>query len=84
MGNALRSIISKYDGVELCGYTNPHPLEAKIHLRIQTDPTRDDVTPDIVLKRGLADFKEMTKTLNEKFLKAFDDFKCEQRTKMEY
>merc|ERR1712183_889458 len=36
LGNALRTIISSYNGVELCGYTIPHPLEKKIHLRIQT------------------------------------------------
>merc|ERR1712113_867779 len=49
LGNALTSIITNYEGVDLCGYTTPHPLESKIHLRIQTDVRREDLTPRIVL-----------------------------------
>ena len=74
LGNALRSIISQYEGVELCGYTNPHPLEAKIHLRIQTDPRRDDLTPKIVLDRALEDLKGQCVIVKQKFLDAFDEF----------
>merc|ERR1712066_479874 len=61
LGNSLRSIISNYDGVELCGYTNPHPLEKKIHLRIQTDPTREDLNPNKVLENSLHDLHKMSK-----------------------
>merc|ERR1712224_124159 len=42
LGNALRAIINQYEGVEMCGYTTPHPLERKIHLRIQLEKGRDD------------------------------------------
>merc|ERR1712066_810959 len=74
LGNSLRSIISNYDGVDLVGYTNPHPLEPKIHLRIQTDPSREDITPKSILVKALGDLKSMTSVVEEKFLKAFDDF----------
>lgn len=36
LGNALRYIIMKNPEVELCGYSIPHPAEAKMNLRIQT------------------------------------------------
>lgn len=29
-------LISRREGVEFCGYSVPHPVEAKMHLRIQT------------------------------------------------
>merc|ERR1711981_1160387 len=67
LGNALRTIISQYEGVEFCGYTNPHPLEAKIHLRIQTDPSREDLTPKIVLSRALKDLREESRIVRETF-----------------
>ncbi|SPO22498.1 related to Rpc19 - DNA-directed RNA polymerases I and III, 18KD subunit [Ustilago trichophora] len=35
LGNSLRYIIMKDPRVEFCGYSNPHPSENKIHLRIQ-------------------------------------------------
>lgn len=74
LGNALRTIISQYEGVEFCGYTNPHPLEAKIHLRIQTDPNREDLTPKIVLSKALNSLKAESKIVRNKFLEAFDEF----------
>ncbi|KAG2382396.1 hypothetical protein C9374_005598 [Naegleria lovaniensis] len=36
MGNALRYILMKNKKVSFCGYTVPHPLEAKMNLRLQT------------------------------------------------
>ncbi|EEA18941.1 DNA-directed RNA polymerase I and III 14 KDA polypeptide [Talaromyces marneffei ATCC 18224] len=36
LGNALRYVIMKNPKVEFCGYTIPHPSEAKMNLRIQT------------------------------------------------
>ncbi|PWN52208.1 RBP11-like subunits of RNA polymerase, partial [Violaceomyces palustris] len=35
IGNSLRYMIMKDPRVEFCGYSIPHPSEAKIHLRIQ-------------------------------------------------
>ena len=36
--------------VELCGYTIPHPLEAKMNMRIQTSPNK---TANQALRDGL-------------------------------
>ncbi|KAL7412653.1 DNA-directed RNA polymerase I and III 16 kDa polypeptide [Mrakia frigida] len=35
LGNALRWMVMKNPDVEFCGYSMPHPSEAKFHLRIQ-------------------------------------------------
>ncbi|PWO00897.1 RBP11-like subunits of RNA polymerase [Tilletiopsis washingtonensis] len=35
LGNALRYMLMKNPKVEFCGYSNPHPSEPKIHLRVQ-------------------------------------------------
>ncbi|KAK4701948.1 DNA-directed RNA polymerases I and III subunit RPAC2, partial [Phenoliferia sp. Uapishka_3] len=35
LGNLLRWMIMKNPAVEFCGYSAPHPSEAKIHIRIQ-------------------------------------------------
>ncbi|GAA6027375.1 hypothetical protein JCM8097_007807 [Rhodosporidiobolus ruineniae] len=35
LGNLLRWMLMKNPDVEFCGYSAPHPSEAKIHLRIQ-------------------------------------------------
>ncbi|GAA5980590.1 hypothetical protein JCM11641_006690 [Rhodosporidiobolus odoratus] len=35
LGNLLRYMLMKNPAVEFCGYSAPHPSEAKIHLRIQ-------------------------------------------------
>jgi len=36
LGNALRYIIMRNPEVEFCGYSIPHPSEAKMNIRIQT------------------------------------------------
>ncbi|KAL8279191.1 hypothetical protein RQP46_008447 [Phenoliferia psychrophenolica] len=35
LGNILRWMIMKNPAVEFCGYSAPHPSEAKIHIRVQ-------------------------------------------------
>ena len=79
LGNSLRSIISRYEGVELCGYTNPHPLEPKIHLRIQTDARREDLTPKLVLENALRDLKEVTRVIQDKFEDAWNKFESQMK-----
>ncbi|XP_042241528.1 DNA-directed RNA polymerases I and III subunit RPAC2-like isoform X2 [Homarus americanus] len=39
LGNALKHVIIQNPAVEFCGYTIPHPMERKIHVRIQTNKT---------------------------------------------
>ncbi|XP_063375348.1 probable DNA-directed RNA polymerases I and III subunit RPAC2 isoform X1 [Cydia amplana] len=55
LGNALKCIISRYEDVQFCGYTVPHPAEAKMHFRIQAHET-----PALeILKRGLKDLEKV-------------------------
>ncbi|KAK0071289.1 hypothetical protein PV325_013163 [Microctonus aethiopoides] len=56
LGNALRSIISQYPGVAFCGYTVPHPAEAKMHLRIQMKNNERAVD---ALRQGLKDLEQI-------------------------
>lgn len=76
LGNALRYIIMKNPDVEFCGYSIPHPSEAKMHLRIQT---YDGVSVYTVLEKGLDDLMNLCDVVEEKFTIARDEFK----TKME-
>jgi len=55
LGNALKSIITRYPEVVFCGYTIPHPSESKMNLRIQTNGPR---ATDI-LQRGLEDLSKV-------------------------
>ncbi|KAI9337186.1 DNA-directed RNA polymerase [Pilaira anomala] len=52
LGNSLRHIINKNREVDFCGYSIPHPSEAKMNVRIQTS---DKTTAVDALKTGLSD-----------------------------
>ncbi|KAG9196378.1 hypothetical protein G6011_01499 [Alternaria panax] len=71
LGNALRYIIHKNPDVEFCGYSIPHPSEAKMNLRIQT---YDGVSVYTVLEKGLEDLMNMCDVVEQKFTIARDDF----------
>ncbi|KAF2404769.1 RBP11-like subunits of RNA polymerase, partial [Trichodelitschia bisporula] len=71
LGNALRHIIMKNPDVEFCGYSIPHPAEAKMHLRIQT---YDGVNVHDVLEKGLNDLQDMCDVVVEKFTTAREEF----------
>ncbi|KAH7074534.1 DNA-directed RNA polymerase [Paraphoma chrysanthemicola] len=71
LGNALRYIIHKNPDVEFCGYSIPHPSEAKMNLRIQT---YDGVNVYTVLEKGLEDLMAMCDVVEEKFKISRDDF----------
>ncbi|KAJ4366850.1 RNA polymerase subunit AC19 [Neocucurbitaria cava] len=71
LGNALRYIIMKNPDVEFCGYSIPHPSEAKMNLRIQT---YDGVSVYTVLEKGLEDLMAMCDVVEEKFTVARDEF----------
>ncbi|OAL51361.1 RBP11-like subunits of RNA polymerase [Pyrenochaeta sp. DS3sAY3a] len=72
LGNALRYIIMKNPDVEFCGYSIPHPSEAKMHLRIQT---YNGVNVYTVLEKGLDDLMNLCEVVEEKFTIARDEFK---------
>ncbi|KAL1793316.1 hypothetical protein ACET3X_008298 [Alternaria dauci] len=71
LGNALRYIIHKNPDVEFCGYSIPHPSEAKMNLRIQT---YDGVSVYTVLEKGLEDLMNLCDVVEQKFTIARDDF----------
>ncbi|CAN9396443.1 unnamed protein product [Alternaria alternata] len=71
LGNALRYIIHKNPDVEFCGYSIPHPSEAKMNLRIQT---YDGISVYTVLEKGLEDLMNMCDVVEQKFTIARDDF----------
>ncbi|KAI4847808.1 DNA-directed RNA polymerase I and III 14 KDA polypeptide [Aureobasidium sp. EXF-8846] len=71
LGNALRYIIMKNPDVEFCGYSIPHPSEAKMNLRIQT---WDEVNVYDVLEKGLSDLMDLCDVVVDKFTVSRDEF----------
>ncbi|KAI5194129.1 DNA-directed RNA polymerase I and III 14 KDA polypeptide [Aureobasidium subglaciale] len=88
LGNALRYIIMKNPDVEFCGYSIPHPSEAKMNLRIQTwgkadadrhvtqgaNPSTDEVNVYDVLEKGLNDLMDLCDVVVDKFTVSRDAF----------
>lgn len=56
LANALRYIIMKNPDVEYCGYSIPHPTEAKVNLRVQTT---EQTTAIDAMNKGLDDLIEL-------------------------
>ncbi|KAK5807107.1 hypothetical protein VI817_001365 [Penicillium citrinum] len=92
MGNALRYAIMKkyvlhperktrFPAVEFCGYTIPHPSDAKMHLRIQT--TAENTTALEALEKGFSDLMDLCDVVSEKFTAARDQFNEESGNKMQ-
>ncbi|OAX81183.1 DNA-directed RNA polymerase I and III subunit RPAC2 [Emergomyces africanus] len=71
LGNALRYVIMKNPEVEFCGYTMPHPSEAKMNLRIQTYDTTNVFA---VLEKGFDDLMDLCDSVTETFIKAKNAF----------
>ncbi|KAK0512702.1 hypothetical protein JMJ35_004719 [Cladonia borealis] len=76
LGNALRYMIMKNPQVELCGYSIPHPSEAKMNIRIQT---YEGTTVYDVLEKGFDDLMGLCDVVTEKFTGARDDFNARQK-----
>lgn len=64
LGNALRYIIMKNPEVEFCGYSIPHPSEAKLNIRIQT---YGKVTAVEAFHKGLDDLADLCTEVQSKF-----------------
>ncbi len=70
LGNLLRHVIMQDPDVEFCGYSQPHPSESKIHLRIQSkNPLRSAVD---ILQQSLQTVIEMAKHTIQTWNKAVD------------
>ncbi|XP_063986040.1 probable DNA-directed RNA polymerases I and III subunit RPAC2 [Diachasmimorpha longicaudata] len=70
LGNVLRSVISQYPDVQFCGYTVPHPSEAKMHFRIQMKRGR---AVD-ALRQGLQDVEKLCDHTTKTFTRAWEAF----------
>lgn len=57
--------------VEFCGYSIPHPSEAKVNIRIQTYGAKTAIE---CLKEGLDDLMDLCDVVTEKFEGARDKF----------
>jgi len=75
LGNALRYVIMKNPEVEFCGYSIPHPSEAKMNVRIQT---YDGTTVYDALEKGLDDLADLCDIVTEKFTEARDAFNAKK------
>lgn len=70
LGNLLRHIIILDKDVEFCGYSQPHPSESKVHLRIQSkNPQRAAVD---ILNEALDVIIELSKHTIKTFTNAMD------------
>ncbi|KAL9031580.1 MAG: hypothetical protein Q9196_000428, partial [Gyalolechia fulgens] len=63
--------------VELCGYSIPHPSEAKMNLRIQT---YEGTTVYDALEKGFDDLINLCDVVETKFKAARDDFAARMET----
>jgi len=77
LGNALRYMIMKNPQVELCGYSIPHPSEAKMNIRIQT---YEGTTVYDVLEKGFDDLMALCDVVTEKFTASRDEFNALQKS----
>ncbi|GAA5798136.1 DNA-directed RNA polymerase [Helicostylum pulchrum] len=64
LGNSLRHVVNKNREVDFCGYSIPHPSEAKMNVRIQTS---DKTTAIDALKTGLSDLLSLVAHVREAY-----------------
>lgn len=64
LGNMIRSQLLKDPNVIFAGYKNPHPLEHKIVIRIQTT---SDYTPQDALMNAITDLMAELSLFEERF-----------------
>lgn len=75
VGNMVRNQLLKDPNVIFAGYKNPHPLEHKVVLRIQTT---SDYTPDDALMNALTDLMSEVSLLEERFQVAYQNYKSDR------
>ncbi|GKV08008.1 hypothetical protein SLEP1_g19699 [Rubroshorea leprosula] len=71
LANAVRFTLNQDPRVTFCGYSIPHPSDARVNIRVQTtgDPARE------VLKDACQDLMLMCRHVRSTFDKAVDEFK---------
>ncbi|KAJ2796500.1 RNA polymerase subunit AC19 [Coemansia helicoidea] len=64
LGNSLRWAIMQNAQVDFCGYSIPHPSEAKMNVRIQTTEQTNAVD---AMDKGIDDLKSVCQLLKARF-----------------
>ncbi|KAJ4462860.1 putative DNA-directed RNA polymerase I and III subunit Rpc19 [Paratrimastix pyriformis] len=78
LGNALRYMLIKHPKTHFCGYSIPHPSEAKMHFRLQSsDP---ELSAKDLLHEGVDSLKEMLHHIDSEFTKELARFQAAQPT----
>ncbi|KAL4587673.1 hypothetical protein LXL04_000545 [Taraxacum kok-saghyz] len=79
LANSLRFTLNQDPRVTLCGYSIPHPSEAKVNIRVQTtgDPAKE------VLKDSCQDLMMICQHVRSTFDQAVADFKNNQSSESE-
>ncbi|XP_043697944.1 DNA-directed RNA polymerases I and III subunit RPAC2 [Telopea speciosissima] len=77
LANSVRFALNQDPRVTFCGYSIPHPSEARVNIRVQTtgDPAKE------VLKDALQDLMGMAQHVRTTFDKAVVDFKTSEPVK---
>ncbi|KAI9314587.1 DNA-directed RNA polymerase [Dichotomocladium elegans] len=65
LGNSLRHMINKNPEVDFCGYSIPHPSEAKMHMRIQTTKNTNAVE---ALRKGMNDLNDLCEVVRDTYM----------------
>ncbi|CAI0540319.1 unnamed protein product [Linum tenue] len=79
LANSVRFCLNQDPRVSVCGYSIPHPSDARVNIRIQTtgEPARE------VLKDGCQNLMLMCQHVRGTLDKAVTDFRMNNPTKME-
>ncbi|XP_057767563.1 uncharacterized protein LOC131003318 isoform X2 [Salvia miltiorrhiza] len=74
LANSVRYILNQDPRVTFCGYSIPHPSDARVNIRVQTtgDPARE------VLKDSCQDLMLVCKHVTSTFDQAVMEFKSKQ------
>ncbi|ETW01129.1 hypothetical protein H310_06739 [Aphanomyces invadans] len=75
LGNAVRYMLMRNPDVNFAGYTIPHPSEPKMHVRVQTVPSK---TANQAIRTALTDLKAVSQHVDKVFAKELKSFKKKQ------
>lgn len=76
LGNALKHVMSQNPNVTFSGYTVPHPMERKIHVRIQTSK----VPAVEILRQALNDLKEQNILVKSLIKQKVEEYQSRKQT----
>eukprot|EP01024_Parvocaulis_polyphysoides_P000541 TRINITY_DN101343_c0_g1_i1.p2 TRINITY_DN101343_c0_g1~~TRINITY_DN101343_c0_g1_i1.p2 ORF type:complete len:111 (+),score=4.45 TRINITY_DN101343_c0_g1_i1:42-335(+) len=77
LANSLRYMLNKNSQVTFCGYSQPHPSENSVHVRVQTTDSTD---PTQALRDACGNLKDLCEHVQEIFKQEVEKFKQENMT----